>query len=371
MAFMIPETLPEGGGLVMAGERRVFAALRDHLPEDYVVYYDVPVDGRYPDFIVIGADLGVVILEVKDWRLAAVEEITGEGVRLRHGDATAVVRNPVQQARGYARRLVDRLRERPALRRGEHLRCGWGFGLVLPRLTAADTRQRSLFGASLAEAFGPELVLTADDLVPARLLTRLRALIPDWIPRLDPLTPEEIDEIRGVIHPEIRVGWGPADDRIAVVMDRHQERLARSLGDGHRILRGVAGSGKTLLLVCRARYLLERHRDWRVLVVCFNKVLASHLQAAAVGPDPRVEVRTFHSWCRRQLTAAGLSVPEPPEKDRAAWEEYWERRVPRLLLDAYESGHAAQGRYQAILVDEGQDFCDDWYRCLLQPRRGL
>jgi len=32
----------------MPGERKVFVALRDHLPEDYLVYYDIPVDGWYP-----------------------------------------------------------------------------------------------------------------------------------------------------------------------------------------------------------------------------------------------------------------------------------------------------------------------------------
>jgi superfamily I DNA and RNA helicase len=34
-------------------------------------------------------------------------------------------------------------------------------------------------------------------------------------------------------------------DRTLAVMDMHQEQIARSLGEGHRIIRGVAGSGKT------------------------------------------------------------------------------------------------------------------------------
>ena len=42
-------------------------------------------------------------------------------------------------------------------------------------------------------------------------------------------------------------------DEILTVMDIEQERLAKNFGEGHRLLRGVAGSGKTLTLVCRAR----------------------------------------------------------------------------------------------------------------------
>jgi superfamily I DNA and RNA helicase len=39
------------------------------------------------------------------------------------------------------------------------------------------------------------------------------------------------------------------------VMDLQKEQLARSLGDGHRVIHGVAGSGKTMILGYRAEYL--------------------------------------------------------------------------------------------------------------------
>lgn len=38
MAYMIPETLPRGA-TVTAGERLLFGTLREHLPDDYIVYY--------------------------------------------------------------------------------------------------------------------------------------------------------------------------------------------------------------------------------------------------------------------------------------------------------------------------------------------
>jgi len=48
------------------------------------------------------------------------------------------------------------------------------------------------------------------------------------------------------------------------------------------------------------------------------------------------------------------------------WDEYFTRVVPGLLLRAYDDGRLPQGTYQAILVDEGQDFADHWYRALLR-----
>ena len=166
-----------------------------------------------------------------------------------------------------------------------------------------------------------------------------------------------------MLHPEIRIGWGVTGEEIARVMDLEQERLARSLGDGHRLLRGVAGSGKTIVLLCRVRYLLDQHPDWKILVVCYNRVLAGFLHRT-IG-DKRVEVSTFDAWCRRQLQAAGVDVPEPPGRG-PQWDEFWVEKVPALLSQAFDEGRVPTGAYQAILVDEGQDFADTWYRLLIR-----
>ena len=176
---------------------------------------------------------------------------------------------------------------------------------MLPYITRDEAQRPSLFGPSLEEALGPGLVLTSEDLDAEVLLNRLRRLIPAQGRALGPLDADQVDEIRSVLHPEVRIGWGATSDEIVRVMDREQERLARTLGDGHRLLQGVAGSGKTIVLVCRVRYLRARHPDWRVLVLCFNRVLADAFRAAIA--DDQVEVSTFHAWCTRQLKAAGAA----------------------------------------------------------------
>src|SRR5260370_34855820 len=98
----------------MPGERKVFVALRDHLPEDYLVYYDIPVDGWYPDFIIIGPDLGLVVLEVKDRRLKSILEVTADRGRLRQTEGGVEARNPVPQGAQHLPRTGGALNRFPA-----------------------------------------------------------------------------------------------------------------------------------------------------------------------------------------------------------------------------------------------------------------
>ena len=79
-------------------------------------------------------------------------------------------------------------------------------------------------------------------------------------------------------------------------MDLQQEQLARSLGEGHRVIHGVAGSGKTLILAYRCQHLAETLQS--VLVLCYNVALAAKLRALMKekGLDHRVTVRLLKGF---------------------------------------------------------------------------
>ena len=140
------------------------------------------------------------------------------------------------------------------------------------------------------------------------------------------------------------------------------ERMARSIGAGHVLLRGVAGSGKTMTLCARARHLRQRHPDWRMLVLCFNISLAYRLRQL-LSPGAAAEIATFHDWAQSRIEASGLPIPAPPGRG-TQWDHYWTHDMARLLLRAFDEALIPAGEYQAILVDEGQDFAPDWYRAL-------
>ena len=132
-------------------------------------------------------------------------------------------------------------------------------------------------------------------------------------PRIGPaLSPPQIDRVRALLFPEIRVTqivlpfddpnatFSPADDRILEVMDMQQELLARSMGEGHRIVRGVAGSGKTLILAFRAVQIaraLSGPASRPVLLLSYANGISGRLENAMQGRgvEDKVITSTFHS----------------------------------------------------------------------------
>jgi hypothetical protein len=350
MAETIPDTLPASS---TTGEKRLFAALA-RLPDGCLIYYEPVVRRRYPDLIAILPEVGVLVTEVKDWRLVEVSSVTPDAVTITRRGAASVVPHPRQQARGYMLRLMDECRRHPQaslLMRSEGRYAG-SYAFPFCHIAVLSNINRSQIereAPELSRLFPPTTTITRDELTtwdalePQALLARLKACFDPWWP-FPKLTPAQIDIVRGVIHPEVVIRASETDLK---VLDLRQERNARAIGDGHRIVYGVAGSGKTVLLIARAKLLAEDPQK-RVLVLCYNKLLAQHLVTALADTRGAV-VMTFHRWGVR----SGLDF-QGGEEDAV----FGERLLARLQDDA-----GLRGRYDAVLIDEAQDWPCSWFRC--------
>jgi hypothetical protein len=107
MAQMIPDRLPSGSS---RGEQRLFAILQK-LPDDYLVYYEPVISERYPDFVILAPDLGVIIIEVKGWYPGDILGGDSHTVRLRMRGLEKKEAHPVRQARRYQNDLRDECRK--------------------------------------------------------------------------------------------------------------------------------------------------------------------------------------------------------------------------------------------------------------------
>ena len=101
---------------MMPGERRFAQRLEQLLEDDYLCWYDVPVGpkGLHPDFIVLHPRRGLLILEVKDWKLETIQQMDKTTATLLTADGLKREANPLEQARQYCHAVVKMPGARPA-----------------------------------------------------------------------------------------------------------------------------------------------------------------------------------------------------------------------------------------------------------------
>lgn len=109
MAVTVPETIRT---TATAGERLLFRTLKTYLPDDYIVYYEPEIRGKRPDFVIIGPDLGMIVLEVKDYTKSTLLQINHDEWHIisKNGEQ-AVVKSPLKQAKDYMYHISDVLKK--------------------------------------------------------------------------------------------------------------------------------------------------------------------------------------------------------------------------------------------------------------------
>jgi hypothetical protein len=367
MAQMIPDRLPSGSS---KGEQRLFAILQK-LPDTYLVYYEPVISQRYPDFVIVAPDLGVIVIEVKGWNPGDILAGDPQTIRVRERGVERVEPHPVRQARGYQNNLQDECRKSREARSlllhaaGPHEgRFVFPFChfAVLSNITSEQLKGHRL--GDLTPIFPPSRVLPRDDLLEwedldvAKVRENIRAFFdPYW--EIAGLTDRQVEVLRGIIHPEIRIEsrFDPAQ---LAILDLRQERHARSIGGGHRIVYGVAGSGKTVLLISRAKLLSQRGPDAEILVLCFNVSLAAYLRGVLSGCG-NVCVHYFDGWAKANRIVRGRGVDDgSPESDES---------LGSRLKEYLEQGNGDSRRFDAVLVDEAQDFDRTWFECVREAMK--
>ncbi len=379
--FLTP--IPSGSSGATTGERRLAERLKTLLEDDYLCWFNVPVGPQrlYPDFVILHPGRGIWILEVKDWKRDSIRSLTNHKVELltQTGRIKSVA-NPIEQARQYCLAIVNRLSADPQLQEMQQSQRGklcfpYAYAAVFTHITRRQMDE-ALSQEEQDLVLPPRLVIYKDEMLehtPAEAFQeRLWHMFHYRFGR--PLTLPQVERVRWHLFPEIRLTSVQQDffsDRsenetaedptpeLIRIMDLQQEQLARNLGDGHRVIHGVAGSGKTLILGYRCLH-LARMLHKPILVLCFNITLAARLRAFVNerGIDDRVRVHHFHEWCSQQLQAYHVPCINGEEP-------YYVRQV-ESVIQGVERGHIPRAQYGAVMIDEGHDFEPEWLRLVTQ-----
>ena len=354
----MPVTAPEHPRLANATERKVLDVLLAQLGDADVVVAGQRVTDHLKDheidFVVAVAGAGIVCLEVKGGEVW--HDGTGWLQRSRNGHVKSI--DPVQQVRQARYALRDFVEADP---RWTQHRARWNHVVVLPNSelpqdfalpdcprwmvidrTEIDTLGRWLREVALSQETDLPLL---NDTALSQLLVTLGG--------------------RGLPQRDV-VARALANEDAADVLTESQAVIL----DAARLLtrvevRGGAGSGKTFLAVEQARRLGARGQ--RVALLCYSHGLASYLKRITAAWSRRQQpgyVGEFHTL------GIGWGAPQGPDETERTREtsQFFEHELPAQMLEL-AAGLPDGQRFDAIVIDEAQDFADSWWEPILAALR--
>jgi len=353
----VPRLVPPDPRFTTTSEQEVWTRLRDTLGEDDVLIANLRLTDEdkdhEADLVVLMPGVGIAVIEVKGgsvWH-------DGEDWRIRRGGTTATI-EPVDQVRSTKYAVRRYVGQDPRWSGRNHV--VWFHALVTPY---------SEFDEAFALPDCPRWMLhdrhDVDDLA-ARLVENARRGEHGKLPP----THEDVELVTEILTGRLTTAYdvNAESDERAATADRLTQEQSTILGITRLLrrieVRGGAGSGKTVLALQQAKQLTKGRSEvkpQRVALLCYSLGLAEYLK------------REVQTWNRKERPAFVGTFHEfgvqwgAPDGDRTD-SDFWEHRLPALMTEL--AADLPDGkRYDAIIVDEAQDFADDWWHPVLKALR--
>lgn len=368
------QQLEEQNNPLTAGEKALLKYLDTYLPKDtqwkngdklenykgWIIFAQPFLNGTRPDIIIFNPQVGIVIYEVKDWNLDNYEWKKGE-LFVNDGKGSYPVKSPITQVEHYKEKLV---------------------GQLVPSIGEAIDQNKNNYG----------LIKTGVYFHKAKTefcQNKLGAKIKDfkYFPffGFDYLAENKLKEIVPDVSINSSIYWNrkwnidilfwlkppfhSIEQGTILKLKPNQIKVAEPKSGHHRI-RGVAGSGKTQALAYRAGKLASQ--GFNVLVISFNITLWHYIKDM-IARSPfnfnwdKFTFTHFHGFCGDILNELERKWPNSPQRNsysnkeeyNDALEYFFKATVPNSVIAAINGKHYQ--KYDAILIDEGQDYQFYWY----------
>jgi hypothetical protein len=383
MAIMYPDEI-EGFDEATRGEKDLFRFIKEAArPHGDFICWNRPYLGHLgdgPDFVLYGKDLGLMVIEVRDWDLQDIITVTPQRFTVRISGEEHKKENPDRLAKIYVNAISKRLKKttlftKDSLSREKELKIPIGRMVVFPNI-----QREAYCDKGLQWLIPSERAMFLDDLDPDREILSdpmgniFKERISDCFPfRFKGFSEEEEKKLTGILKPDTKIDLparqGEGKDRLRYDnrgLDESQERLALQLGSGHQIIKGPPGSGKTLVLIQRCVYLYKYHpKVKRVLFVCYNIALVSYIRQLLLNKgvnigEPDIQICHFFELCSKII-----KEPVHFENENS---EYYEG-VTKKTLDKLSEAKDAVEPFDAIFIDEAQDFNERMLEILMALHR--
>jgi len=390
--FITTEPLSKSGE---AGEQKVWDAVREAFADReclgywrYPIFSKVGKSRKEPDILIADAQLGLIVIEIKSVTIDQIVAIAGHRWEFQNYYTTSS--NPYEQAENQLFALLGYCDREPSLRRkvsGRALVC-------LPLITEDQWYHSGFYQLPSCPPiiFQNHLCLSVS--ICGSLIKQIQQTTP--IIKGFNLNPKQWKLLQAVIsgtpvfrkrvgarHVPLHNQQHAKQSRASVLaevrqrlseFDLQQEHIGKEIPPGPQRIRGIAGSGKTVLLCQKAAHMHLKHPDWDIAFVFWSRSLYHPIIAqldkwllrfssGEVGYDPKNgKLRSLHAWGAKNqpglystiCKAAGVKRLTVNDTERKQPNEALAEVCVQLLHNT-----VVPTLYDAILIDEGQDLIVD------------
>ena len=358
--------------LLPSDECEIFEFFDKRLPPEWEMYIKPYLNGLCPDVVLLNPYAGIAVFNI-----IKSDQIIG---------------NPLEKIQFYKEEILRLYCPSIKANFGKSGAAAITAGLIFTRVPQVQLETYSLFAGRYPKYYP---IVSSDSLTAGDL----NKLFPEW-------------RQWGLHNPSSLMSQDTADDlrrwlknpdlshsqRNPLKLNARQRQIAETRPEMfYRRVKGAAGSGKTQALAARSAVVASEGK--RVLVCLFNITLRyyprdlawQHATSLSQTSSLEVDFLHFHDWCKRVCFMSGRGDLYKPlaqilaSGDASAKEVVWNKSMPALIKQIYMDFYNVKQvlsvaelenlyrhrsvrdypqHYDAILVDEGQDFTLHWWETL-------
>ena len=325
------------------GERHLLDFLLSYCDDDnFEIYVQPFLNGDRPDFVIVRPDAGALIIEVKDWQLRHYENSKGGTSSWTLCKDKATIRSPLAQVEAYKRNLydlhIDLLFER-------NIKDSRNFAVVQTAIYFHEEKTEN--AQKFCVDSGYINILGHDSLDTQKFDALLKKI------RLDRQSTLFDKSLYQSFNRFLKPPEHTPDMGKNIKYTTRQQELVKSQSKARQKVRGVAGCGKTKVLAGRAVSAHARTGE-RVLILTFNITLRNYIrdrisEVRAHFPWSAFEITSYHQFFKTQANNYELECDSRDVFDQ---------------VDFFVPAKDNLYRYKTILIDEVQDYKDEWLRLI-------
>ncbi|MGL5416471.1 MAG: ATP-binding domain-containing protein [Clostridium sp.] len=323
--------------------------LEEELDDSYKIFFRPYLNGGHPEIIISRRKYGIFIIAVKDWKLDNYKYENSVGkygkIKERKKGVDYIVENPIRRVQGYKDSLYELYSYKLSMLK---LKSRMYYGLVKTGVYFFNENEERISDFFRSENKGCNLVKKFG--YDSNISQAVKEALKYGDYRLDNIFKEIEDEIK------------PKQNNISgnfneLKLNKKQKELIRSKDGLNKKIKGESGAGKSTVIAYRAVDAIRKNMDSKVLILTFNITLRNYLRDK-IG-DVRGEfnfssfnIIHFYGFMAQQNEKYGVL-----DGQREDYEN--------LEIDIFKGVKIEEEeKYDSILIDEGQDFKYEWFRCL-------